>query len=112
MKRSEILFGVLKLPIDALAVFAGLLLAYRLREANIDLLPRIQCPTVVLRLADRHLVPPEATRAVAALLPDARLLTMNYLEYPPQLFEFLGHPLPAGFNHKKKNNGGNDEKAN
>jgi class 3 adenylate cyclase len=61
-----------------------------------DLLPRIECPAMVLQYADRHFVPPEATRAVAAGIPDARLLTMNYLEYPQQLFEFLGHPLPAG----------------
>jgi class 3 adenylate cyclase len=60
-----------------------------------DLLPRIQCPAIVLQYGDRHIVPPEATRAVAARIPDARLLTMNYLEYPQQLFEFLGHPLPV-----------------
>lgn len=42
MKRSEILFGLLKLPIDILMVTAGLLAAYRLRLANIDLIPRIQ----------------------------------------------------------------------
>lgn len=42
MKRSEILFGVLRVPADALAVFAALLFAYRLRELRIDLLPGIQ----------------------------------------------------------------------
>ncbi len=42
MKRSEILFGIARIPLDALAAFAALLLAYRLREANIDLLPRLQ----------------------------------------------------------------------
>ncbi len=42
MKRSEILFGIARIPLDALSALAALLLAYRLREANIDLLPRLQ----------------------------------------------------------------------
>lgn len=39
VKKSEILFGVLRLPLDALAAFAALLLSYRLREAGINLFP-------------------------------------------------------------------------
>lgn len=42
MKRSEFLFGILRIPLDALAVMAALLLSYRLREANVDLIPRVQ----------------------------------------------------------------------
>lgn len=42
MKRSEALFGLLRIPVDALAVFAALLLAYRLRTLNIDLVPGVQ----------------------------------------------------------------------
>lgn len=42
MKRSEVLFGLLRIPLDALAVMAALLMSYRLREASIDLIPRIQ----------------------------------------------------------------------
>ncbi len=42
MKRSEILFGIARIPLDALSALAALVLAYRLREANIDLLPRLQ----------------------------------------------------------------------
>lgn len=42
MKRSEALFGILRIPLDALAVLAALALSYRLREANVDLLPWIQ----------------------------------------------------------------------
>ncbi|MFH1348580.1 MAG: exopolysaccharide biosynthesis polyprenyl glycosylphosphotransferase [Patescibacteria group bacterium] len=42
MKRSEILFGLLRIPMDAFATLAALLLSYRLREANIDLIPRVQ----------------------------------------------------------------------
>lgn len=45
MKRSEILFGLLKIPVDALAVLLGLTLAYQLRQANIDLLPTVQLVT-------------------------------------------------------------------
>jgi FlaA1/EpsC-like NDP-sugar epimerase len=45
VKYSEILFGVLRVPLDALAALAALLLAYRLREANIDLLPGLQVIT-------------------------------------------------------------------
>lgn len=35
-------FGAFRIPLDALAVLAALLLAYRLRQANIDLIPRVQ----------------------------------------------------------------------
>ncbi len=42
MKKSEAVFGLLRIPVDALAVFAALLLAYRLRQMNIDLVPWVQ----------------------------------------------------------------------
>jgi len=42
MKRSEIVFGLLRIPMDIVAALAALLLSYRLREANIDLIPSIQ----------------------------------------------------------------------
>ncbi len=42
MKKSEALFGLARIPLDALAVSAALLLSYRLREANMDLVPGIQ----------------------------------------------------------------------
>lgn len=42
MKRSETLFGLLRIPMDALAVFAALILSYRLRQANMDLIPGVQ----------------------------------------------------------------------
>lgn len=42
MKRSELLLGLLRLPVDALAVTSALLLAYRLREAQVDLIPGVQ----------------------------------------------------------------------
>lgn len=42
MKKSEAIFGAARIPLDALAVFAALVLSYRLREANIDLVPSVQ----------------------------------------------------------------------
>lgn len=42
MKRSEAIFGAIRVPLDALAVIAALLLAYRLREGNIDLIPNVE----------------------------------------------------------------------
>lgn len=39
MKKSEAIFGVLRVPLDALALTAALLLAYRLREFNVQILP-------------------------------------------------------------------------
>ncbi len=39
MKKSEAIFGVARVPLDALAVFAALLLSYRLRQLNIDFIP-------------------------------------------------------------------------
>lgn len=42
MKKSEIIFGLLKIPVDALAVFVALLLSYNLRLQQIDLIPRLQ----------------------------------------------------------------------
>ncbi len=42
MKKLEILFGALRAPADVLAVVLALIIAYRLREANIDLVPGIQ----------------------------------------------------------------------
>lgn len=42
MKKSEILFGILRIPLDALVVFTALLLSYKLRALSIDLIPGIQ----------------------------------------------------------------------
>jgi len=42
MKRSEVAFGIARVPLDALAVCIALLLSYKLREANIDLIPSVQ----------------------------------------------------------------------
>jgi len=42
VKKSEALFGLARIPLDAVAVFAALLLSYRLREMNVDLIPSVQ----------------------------------------------------------------------
>ncbi|OGJ56532.1 hypothetical protein A2635_02855 [Candidatus Peribacteria bacterium RIFCSPHIGHO2_01_FULL_51_9] len=42
MKKSEIVFGLLRIPCDALAVFGALILSYELRLTRIDLIPRLQ----------------------------------------------------------------------
>lgn len=42
VKKLEIIFGVLRLPGDALATFGALLVAYTLRQAAIDLVPGVQ----------------------------------------------------------------------
>lgn len=39
MKRSEVSFGLARIPVDALSMWTALLLGYRLREAQIDLIP-------------------------------------------------------------------------
>jgi exopolysaccharide biosynthesis polyprenyl glycosylphosphotransferase len=51
------LFGALRVPLDALAVFASLVLAYRLREASVDLIPGRQLldPPVSLPGFDAYL---------------------------------------------------------
>ena len=42
MKKAEAVFGLLRIPVDCIAVFAALILAYRLRELNIDGIPWVQ----------------------------------------------------------------------
>lgn len=42
MKKLEILFGILRLPIDAAAVTLALILSYHLRERSVDLIPGVQ----------------------------------------------------------------------
>lgn len=42
MKRSEVIFGLLRLPLDILGAVAALVLSYMLREQNIDLVPWTQ----------------------------------------------------------------------
>lgn len=42
MKKAQHMFGILRVPLDALAVAAALLLSFRLREESIDLIPSVQ----------------------------------------------------------------------
>lgn len=48
MKRIEVFLGALRVPLDALATAAALLLAYRLREAGINLFPVQQFGEITL----------------------------------------------------------------
>ncbi|MDD5055415.1 MAG: exopolysaccharide biosynthesis polyprenyl glycosylphosphotransferase [Candidatus Peribacteraceae bacterium] len=52
MKRSEILFGILRVPVDALMAMTALLLAYEVRAAGSDLIPRFQLITAPAQLPD------------------------------------------------------------
>ncbi|MBP9750369.1 MAG: sugar transferase [Candidatus Peribacteraceae bacterium] len=42
MKKLEMIFGVLRVPADIAAVTLALVISYRLREANVDLVPGVQ----------------------------------------------------------------------
>lgn len=55
MKKSEIFFGVLRIPLDTIAVFAALLLSYKLRALSIDLIPGIQILDPPTTLPHPHL---------------------------------------------------------
>jgi exopolysaccharide biosynthesis polyprenyl glycosylphosphotransferase len=70
MKKSEALFGIARVPLDALAVGVALLLAYRLREAGIDLLPGIQL------LENAKTLPPFPYYLRATVLPGIALFLM------------------------------------
>jgi hypothetical protein len=39
MKKSEAIFGVLRVPLDVFAMFAALMLGYRLRQLNLHIIP-------------------------------------------------------------------------
>lgn len=42
MKKSEVLFGVARIPLDTIAIIMSLLLSYYLRAERIDLIPNVQ----------------------------------------------------------------------
>lgn len=55
MKKSEMLFGVLRVPLDAACAVIAFLLAYQLRSQNVNVLPWVE-----IRDAGASLPPPEA----------------------------------------------------
>lgn len=55
MKKSEILFGILRVPLDTVAVLAALLLSYKLRALSIDLIPGVRVLDPALTLPHPHL---------------------------------------------------------
>ena len=67
VKKLEMLFGVLRLPFDALAVSLALILSYHLRIASIDLIPGRQ-------LLDPPVTLPPFDAFLSSFLPPAVLL--------------------------------------
>jgi len=65
VKKSEAIFGAVRIPLDALAVIAALVLSYRLREANMDLIPTVQL------LDPASTLPPFAQYMESFVLPSA-----------------------------------------
>ena len=57
MKKLELLFGLLRLPIDMMAVALALMLSYQLRLLNVDLIPGVQLldPAATLPPVDYYL---------------------------------------------------------
>lgn len=54
VKKLEVLFGALRLPLDALSAFAAMMLSYTLRAASMDLIPGVQLLDPPLTLPPLH----------------------------------------------------------
>jgi exopolysaccharide biosynthesis polyprenyl glycosylphosphotransferase len=54
VKKLELLFGLLRIPLDALAVACALTLAYWLRTHNMDLVPQVQLLDPPISLPNLH----------------------------------------------------------
>lgn len=67
MKKSEILFGVARVPLDALCAVIAFLLAYQLRLSSVNLLPWVTLPSAVEAL------PPADAYFATFVLPGAVL---------------------------------------
>lgn len=98
MKKSEAVFGLLRIPTDALAMHAALLLAYRLRVSNMDLIPNVQLleaaktlPTLPQYLTD-FIVP-----SIACFLFIAACLGLYSLLTVRSAWIEIGKVLLAGF---------------
>jgi exopolysaccharide biosynthesis polyprenyl glycosylphosphotransferase len=52
MKKSEAIFGVLRVPLDVLAMFAALMLGYRLRQLNLHIIPGLDLADAASTLPD------------------------------------------------------------
>lgn len=52
MKKSEAIFGVVRVPLDVLAMAAALLLSYRLRQANVQFIPGLDLADATGTLPD------------------------------------------------------------
>jgi len=98
MKRSEIFFGVLRLPMDAFGVLAALLLSYRLREANVDLIPRVQLldPSPTLPPLDAYLTT-FVLPGIFVFLLTAALLRLYALYTTASSWNEMGRIVVAAF---------------
>lgn len=98
MKRSEIAFGAIRIPLDALAVAAAMLLAYRLREASVDLIPWVQL------LDTASTLPPLGTYIMSFILPSIFAfllfgvsLGLYSLQSTRSAWDEMGKTMIAGF---------------
>lgn len=96
MKKSEILFGVLRLPLDAIAVLTALLLSYKLRALSIDLIPGIQILDPPLALPHPHLyLRFFAIPGVGIYLVLAAMLGLYTLRMEASAFREMGRIISA-----------------
>ncbi len=96
MKKSEAIFGVLRVPLDAAAVFGALFLAYHLRSLNIAVIPGLEIadaagtlPTMPWYLI--HFIVP----GVGTFLVIAALLGLYTLESTESAFLEIGRVILA-----------------
>ena len=98
MKQAEAIFGLLRIPVDALAVFAALLLSYRLRLLNIDLIPGVQLLEPATTLPDLEAyVATFVTPGIAGFLLLAASLKLYVLLTTRSAWSEAGRVLLAAF---------------
>lgn len=96
MKKSEAIFGVLRVPLDALSVFSALMLAYYFRALNIIVIPGLDLADAVGTLPEMwwymiHFVVP----GIGTFLVIAGLLGLYTLEFTDSAFLEVGRAIVA-----------------
>lgn len=98
MKKSEIFFGLLKIPTDALAVFVALILSYNLRRAQVDLIPRLQLLEPAQTLPDVYIyLTTFVVPGVCLFLVFAALLHLYALRVTGSAWEEIGRIILSAF---------------
>ena len=98
MKRSEIAFGLLRIPMDMLAALAALLLSYRLREANIDLIPNVQLLETSYTLPDfLYYIQSFVIPAIIVLILIAALMRLYALRITLSAWQEVGRVIITAF---------------